>query len=154
MNISKKLFSTLLFSALCIGGAAHAQEAEIDGAATLKVTFTGLRSDAGTVLYSLYNGAEGFPSDGSKAVRVGKVSAHKGSVEVSLAGLPAGTYAVSFFHDENNNGKLDTNSFGMPTEGFGFSDNPQVMFSAPSFDDAKFSVPAAGTSIDISTKYF
>ena len=51
-------------------------------------------------------------------------------------------------HDENGNDKLDSNFMGMPTEGYGFSNNPRVMRAA-TFDEARFNVPAAGTSIQI-----
>jgi uncharacterized protein (DUF2141 family) len=60
--------------------------------------------------------------------------------------LPAGEYAVQVLHDENDNGKLDTNFMGMPTEGYGFSNNPQVMRRAH-FDEAKFPLGEAAASI-------
>jgi len=53
--------------------------------------------------------------------------------------IPAGVYGISAFHDENNNGKLDTNLVGYPTETYCASRNARNLFSAPSFDDAKFS---------------
>jgi len=53
-------------------------------------------------------------------------------------GLPSGVYGISGFHDENRNGKLDTNFIGYPTEEYGASRNARNTFSAPSFSDAKF----------------
>ena len=53
-------------------------------------------------------------------------------------GLPNGVYGISGFHDENKNGKLDTNLVGYPTEEYCASRNARNTFSAPSFDDAKF----------------
>jgi uncharacterized protein (DUF2141 family) len=53
--------------------------------------------------------------------------------------IRAGTYGVSAFHDVNENGKLDTNIVGYPTEDYCASRNARNLFSAPSFDDAKFS---------------
>jgi uncharacterized protein (DUF2141 family) len=49
-----------------------------------------------------------------------------------------GTYGISAYHDENKNGKLDTNVVGMPIEDYGASRDARGTFSAPSFDDAKF----------------
>jgi uncharacterized protein (DUF2141 family) len=49
-----------------------------------------------------------------------------------------GVYAISAFHDKNSNGKLDTNIVGYPVEDYCASRNARNMFSAPSFDDAKF----------------
>jgi uncharacterized protein (DUF2141 family) len=49
-----------------------------------------------------------------------------------------GTYGISAYHDENKNGKLDTNVVGMPIEDYCASRDARATFSAPSFDDAKF----------------
>ena len=50
--------------------------------------------------------------------------------------LPAGKYAVAAYHDENNNGKLDSNALGLPLERYGFSrDSPGIM-GPPPFDKA------------------
>lgn len=52
--------------------------------------------------------------------------------------VPEGTYGISAFHDENNNGKLDTNLVGYPLEDYCASNNERNTFSAPDFDGAKF----------------
>ena len=41
----------------------------------------------------------------------------------SIPNLNPGKYAVRYYHDENLNGKMDTNLVGKPTEGYGFSNN-------------------------------
>ena len=51
-------------------------------------------------------------------------------------------------HDENGNGKLDTNITGMPLEGYGFSNNPQVM-RKPTWDEARFTVTGSDLAIDV-----
>lgn len=56
-----------------------------------------------------------------------------------FAGVPAGTFGISAFHDENVNGKLDTNFLGMPTEDYCASRGARGSFGPPSFEDAKFS---------------
>jgi uncharacterized protein (DUF2141 family) len=53
--------------------------------------------------------------------------------------IKPGKYAIAVIHDENCNGKLDTNMFGIPKEGYGFSSGAEVTMSAPSFSDAVFS---------------
>jgi hypothetical protein len=45
---------------------------------------------------------------------------------------------VAVFHDENMNGQLDKNMFGIPKEGYGFSNNPKKSIGPPKFADAKF----------------
>lgn len=49
-----------------------------------------------------------------------------------------GTYGISAFHDQNANGKLDTNFLGMPIEDYCASNNARGVFGPPSFDDSKF----------------
>lgn len=70
-------------------------------------------------------------------------------VQLVFKGLAPGTYAMRLMHDENGNGKLDANLVGMPTEGYGFSNNPRVMMRAATFQEASFQVPADGTTIHI-----
>ena len=53
---------------------------------------------------------------------------------ISIQNLKPGKYAVRYFHDENNNGQMETNTFGIPTEGFGFSNNATGMFGPPPFE--------------------
>jgi uncharacterized protein (DUF2141 family) len=45
---------------------------------------------------------------------------------------------VASYHDENDNGKLDTNAFGLPTEGYGFSNDAQGTLGPPSYTQAAF----------------
>jgi len=54
-------------------------------------------------------------------------------------GLEAGEYAVSLYQDENENGKLDVGKLvPIPTEKYGFSNNPSTTFGPPDFEDCKF----------------
>ena len=63
-----------------------------------------------------------------------------GSVEFIFTGLPAGSYAVAVYHDENGNEELDTNLLGIPREGFAFSGDARGFAGPPSFDDAAVEV--------------
>ena len=56
-----------------------------------------------------------------------------------FSGMPAGEYAASAFHDQDNNGKLNTGFLGIPTEDYCASNNARGSFGPPSFDQAKFS---------------
>ena len=59
--------------------------------------------------------------------------------------------AVAVFLDTNNNQKLDTNLFGVPTEPYGFSNNPKVVFSAPTFNECSFT-PNTTQKVSITLK--
>ena len=69
-----------------------------------------------------------------------------------FAGLPSGDYAIALFHDENANGRLDRVA-GIPTEGVGFSNNPQLLFGPPRFVQSRFAV-TSGAVDELVVKYF
>lgn len=118
------------------------------GADELRVTVEGLRSAQGTVLIGLYDSPESFERaieassregflidpDRFGAVALRANAAKKGAVVFS--NLDPGGYAAVVVHDENGNGRLDTNFLGVPTEPYGFSNNAEGFLGPPSFDDA------------------
>lgn len=58
----------------------------------------------------------------------------------SIKNLKPGKYAVRYYHDENMNGKMETNLVGKPTEGYGFSNNVIGKFGPPPFEKWIFEV--------------
>jgi uncharacterized protein (DUF2141 family) len=58
----------------------------------------------------------------------------------SISDLKPGKYAVRYYHDENVNGKMETNLVGKPTEGYGFSNNVTGKFGPPPFAKWLFEV--------------
>ena len=67
--------------------------------------------------------------------------------------IPPGTYALAVIHDENMNGKLDTNWLGIPKEGYGFSNDAKALLSAPSFSAASFSYEGGDLALTITLHY-
>jgi uncharacterized protein (DUF2141 family) len=76
------------------------------------------------------------------------------TAEAVFDNLPEGTYGVAVIHDENKNGKLDFNDMGVPTEGYGHSNNPERRPGAPSFDETKFALAASGSTCEIALIYW
>jgi uncharacterized protein (DUF2141 family) len=109
--------------------------------ATLTIRVVGARNTKGKIRVALFRSAEGFPGDASKAFRLenAPIDPQTLSSQIVLAGVPAGEYAVSVFHDENMNEKLDKNLMGIPKEGYGASNNPGRKMRAPTFEEARFS---------------
>lgn len=64
--------------------------------------------------------------------------------------IPPGTYALAVIHDENMDGKLGTNWMGIPTEGYGFSNDAKALMGAPSFEAATF--PYDGRNLDLTIR--
>ena len=108
--------------------------------ATLTVRIVGARNAKGKIRVALFRSAEGFPGDASKALRLenAPIDPQTLTSQIVLADLPAGQYALSVFHDENLNEKLDKNLMGIPKEGYGASNNPGRKMRAPTFDEACF----------------
>ena len=110
------------------------------GTASLHVTVAGVRSTEGIVDCGLFNSADGFP--GASPIVGGSIQneASGDSVECFYDALPAGHYAVSVIHDENDNGQLDKNVLGIPTEGHGATNNVTHPTSPPTFDEAQITL--------------
>jgi uncharacterized protein (DUF2141 family) len=98
----------------------------------VEVNLTGLRNHRGTVHACLTRNPKHFPNcQGDPLALKQTVRADGGHVE--FRDVPPGRYALSVFHDENSNHKLDT-FLGIPREGFGFSRNPVIRVGPPRFD--------------------
>ena len=70
-----------------------------------------------------------------------------------FSGIAPGAYAVSVFHDENSNGKLDTKFMGIPREGVGASNNARGHFGPPKFDAAAFHFSGGRADLKIAINY-
>lgn len=91
-------------------------------------------SEEGWIRVLVFSSDKGFPDQIEKAFRNYSIKPKNKSIELDLSDLPEGIYAIAAIHDEDGNGKLTTNSFGYPSEKYGFSNNPKVYFSKPSFE--------------------
>jgi len=119
----------------------------------IQVNVDGLRNDHGQVLCALYSSADGFPKKRDKALARAKSPISSGHAACEFREPTAGTYAVSVFHDENFNGKLDTNVLGIPREGVGTSNKPKGHFGPPKFDEAAFRFPGGRLVLKITINY-
>lgn len=137
----------LIFSSVIAAGLAL--PAAFVNAGELTVTVTDIRAAKGSLLISVVDTEAGW-NGGEKPVAVDKLAVtdkvKPGEPVVFRFHLPAGSYAVQVMHDENDNGKLDSNFMGIPIEGYGFSNNPQVMRKAL-FSEAKFDITGAPAAI-------
>jgi uncharacterized protein (DUF2141 family) len=119
--------------------AAPAPSAEEGTTGTLEIVVSGLDSDRGLLVLALMDSAKAFAGD-THALRSDSVSVENGQASVTFRGLPYGRYAIKAYHDENSNGKLDTNLVGFPKESFGFSNDAMGRFGPPSFEQAQFEI--------------
>ncbi len=113
----------------------------------------GIRNSEGTVKAVLYGPEpETFLVKGKKTDKE-REPAEAGSMTLCVAALEKGKYAVVVYHDENDNHKFDRNWIGMPTEGYGVSNDPDLFFIPPNFEEAAFGVMEDITHIDVEMKY-
>lgn len=119
-------------------------------AAELQVVIDHISSDQGMVYAQLFAGAENYKSN--KAHQGTMIAAKKGQNTFSFKGLPAGEYAVQMYHDENDNKKMDRNAFGMPTEGYGFSNEAVGSMGPPTFKQMKVLIKENDEVVKTATK--
>jgi uncharacterized protein (DUF2141 family) len=110
--------------------------------ATLEITVPQVRNAKGGVGCQLFAGADGFPKDNRRALQAVMAPIAQGSARCQFQPVPAGTYAVAVVHDENGNQALDSNFLGVPTEGYGVSNNRTYALSEPRWDESRFDLAA------------
>jgi len=137
--MKKKL---LIITFICFGIlTTKAQEEETFD---LTVEITGITTDAGKVFIAVYDKQENFLKDTEKSLKTNVVVENKKAI-AKFKGLKKGEYAISIFHDENDNNKMDTKIFGIPKEPYGFSNNATGFMGPPKFEDAKFLIDSNKT---------
>ena len=130
---------------------APAKNAVSTASSTLTLRVDHVRNATGVIRFAIFANDAGWPDNKLKSMRYGSLPAQPGSVVFTLPGIPYGTYAISVFHDENQNHKVDRDLFGRPKEGIGFANNPKIGFSAPSWaaSSIKIASPASSSTIDL-----
>ncbi len=103
---------------------------------SIEVEITNFESDLGVAQIGLFNTETSFLDKVYKGKEV-KIKDQK-AVAI-FTDIPDGTYAISVFHDKNEDEKLNT-FLGIPTEKYGASNNAPSKFGPPKWKDAKFEV--------------
>ena len=118
----------------------------VDTLGKLKVDLSGMQNMNGTINFALYNNSASF-NDPNQVYKSLSFIPTGANMSFTIDSLPAGTYAFGVFHDENNNQTIDQNWLGIPTEGFGFSNNAMGSFGPPTYNQAKFVVLKSQTHV-------
>jgi len=139
---------TLLVAALLAFGDPALPQTQSPQTRIIHVEVVGLHSDKGQVLCALYSSPDGFPKQSEKALaRVSSPIAQKQAVcEFSAV-------AISVFHDENSNGKLDSKFMGIPREGVGASNGARGHLGPPKFEAAAFSFSGGRLELQVAIIY-
>jgi uncharacterized protein (DUF2141 family) len=121
---------------------------------SINVKIQNIGNNSGVIACAIFESKEGFPSKFLKFASKTMLTQIRGKdASFEFSDIKPGKYAIAVIHDENLNGELDTNLFGLPTEGYGFSSGAEVTMSAPSFSDAVFSYDGRHLQMSISLNY-
>lgn len=119
---------------------------------TLTVKVQNVLQTQGSIRMAVYNNEKSFPSE-SQSFRGGVLTLRPGiAPQLTCEQLPFGHYAVAIYHDLNNNGKMDKNALGIPTEPYAFSNNIKVKWRAPKFREAVFEFSSVQQEISVELK--
>ena len=117
---------------LVVVTSAHAVRVELE--------VKGIQKTEGSLWVALMSTEEAFARGEPTISKIIPVS-KKEKLLVIESVEPGAQYALSVFHDVDNNGKLDKGIFGNPIEPYAFSNNARRTFSMPKFAEAVFTVP-------------
>lgn len=135
-------------TSLLIGFLASVALTATSSAADLTVTFENVTAETGNIMIALYDSEEKFLAPNG-AISFGRIPASAQPASFTFSGLKAGNYAISAYHDVNDDGKMAKNMFGAPREPYGMSRDARGVMGPPSYEDAVFTVEENGTSLRI-----
>lgn len=107
--------------------------------ATLHLQVQEVKAPLGVMRIALYDSEANF-LDFEEVFASKVVPATMGTTTVVIDSLPAGTYAIALYQDQNDNDVMDKNWLGIPTEPLGFSNAQLRTFGPPSFKACAFTI--------------
>ncbi len=119
---------------------------------TLTIEFNDIRNANGVIHVFLYSYENQYPDNPYLHFEVTKNTLKSGQLLFSIPDLPPGKYAVSVIDDENYNKDLDL-FLGIPTEGYGFSNNVKPFLSMPDYTDLLFDLNNSTNTLKLNLQY-
>ena len=104
---------------------------------TLTVHIQNIKSADGKISVGVYNSSTTWLNKTFKG-EVGVIE--DGSASVIFENIRNGEYAISLYHDKNDNDRLDSGIFGIPKEPYACSNGAKGRFGPPKWKDAVFVV--------------
>jgi uncharacterized protein (DUF2141 family) len=143
-----------VLSAGCIALFIAALFASAASASTLTVKVGNIDSEVGEINVAIYDNKDDWLGDGTVARgSIGAAEQAADGVVTLQFELEPGDYAVSVHHDDNDNGKMDTNFIGIPKEPTGLSNGAVPKFGPPKYKDAVFPLGPEDLEIRIDLLY-
>ena len=99
---------------------------------------SGIKSNKGNILVGVFTSSVGFEMLKTfKSLKLSKKNVKNGILSFAV-NLPPAEYGFSILDDDNLSGEMEYNFFGIPNEGFGFSNYFHSGVFEPKFDAFKF----------------
>ncbi len=127
----------------------HSTEPKMNEKYQLIIRFEGLTQKRGKIRIAIFNTPNSFLKSNPFATK--SIEVTEFSVEGKIL-LPRGKYAISAYHDRNNDTELDLNFLGIPKEPYGFSNNPKRGFGPASYEEAVFELESNNKTLEIRLK--
>ena len=148
-----KKFSLATFIIASLGSIVFSANARTNLTGSLTVQVEGLKNQTGEVCLAIFSGSRGFPSGSQDVVKSQCILIDNNPLTVTFGDLPFGSYAVAIYHDFNQDKQLNQNFLGIPTEGFGFSNDAPIRTGPAKYEEAMFLLTASQTTINIRMRY-
>ena len=107
----------------------------------LYVQVTGFQNLDGNIAIAIYNSSDTFKSK-KIYYRDTIISINSNVMNIHFDSMDPGVYAISVLHDADQSGDMEMGGvFSLiPKEGFGYSNNPKIIFSEPTFRICEFEI--------------
>ena len=106
---------------------------DLRGDISLEMEINNLQSNNGPLYIRILD-------ENENPVIVGTSSVINYSARISFDSIYPGKYAIQFFHDENENQKMDFSLIGIPKEKFGSSNDVKPFLGPPKFKKMLFNL--------------
>ena len=120
----------------------------------LEVRINNIRPGPGIVRMAICDNPDHFPDKPVLFYNFPKLEIKDSTISVTVPGLKAGNYAITLLDDTNGNEKMDTGVFGIPKEGYGFSNDVKPGRKCPPFEKCTFMVRKGANRLTIRMQYF
>ena len=142
--MKNQLFNIVFIIAL-FTATIQAQESAIneENQGTFTLNIVNLASNSGKVMVAIFNSEKNYSETGIR-FKANTLEINDLKAEWKIEDIPFGEYAIKLYHDENENGKMDRNMLGIPSEDYAFSNNASGSFGPADYEDAKFIFNEAG----------
>lgn len=129
----------------CASAPPQAPEPRPEGLGRVEITMTGFESTEGQALVAFFLDDSGWPDPDESIFSTLTVPISDGRAFAVVEDVPAGPFAVSVFHDTDDDRELDSGVFGIPSEAYGFSADARSTFGPPKFEEARLELAAGET---------